>query len=204
MYRYIRFKANDESFYDAETDKLIGTGYIKLDQSWILSSQVHNYAKFVISTSLSNANKAKTPSEIHGPLEGYGDIVFILKNTTNDWGITMLQYDDWKKLHDIGISDVYYYGRLDLVTIPIQIIDGVEVNPIISMRNYELADHTEEENGFNEHYLVVDKYRRIAAKPSEAFNDLAPVNHYRAYIIQALQDGTKVMYCEKTPGHWDF
>ena len=90
------------------------------------------------------------------------------------------------------------------MTIPIQIIDGVEVNPIISMRNYELADHTEEENGFNEHYLVVDKYRRIAAKPSEAFNDLAPVNHYRAYIIQALQDGTKVMYCEKTPGHWDF
>ena len=204
MYRYIRFIVSKRTFYDAETNKELGKDYIKIDQSWIITARIHDYLFYVISTSLSNANKTKMPSDIHGPLQSDDDVVFILKNTTTDWRITMLAYEDWEKLHNYGISDVYCYDSLDLVKIPIQMTDGKPANPIIRKCNYELDNRAEEENGFDEHYMITETYRRTTPKTGEVFNQLAKVNFYRAYIIQLLQDGTKVMYCENKPGNWDF
>ena len=220
MYKVIRAKftptvecsLDKTSFYDPERvefsdaieNKPLGNHFIRIENSWIISA-ISDFANTIsiIVCCLSNANKTLQPIIPIQHLGSKFDFAIVLKSGTTNWSVSYIDYNVWAVLYRLGVRSIYRIGKS--ITIPIQVINNKELNPIIDICNFVQASSRIEENGFKEHYI---KYVTYITKPLST--KLLPLGiepddvteMYQPFIIQQNQDGTKSLYFNDRQGIW--
>lgn len=187
-------------FTDLDMSEVISKGndFARIGVSWAISVKFWKYIRRfdVITAYTGRAGKGSN----HNPITIYTrsekfDVVAMLYTDTNSWDVDFVDYWLWRQFMKRGISRRYKING-NVITLPIQIINDQEVNPIVESRNFELISTRDEDNGFKEHYISYRTYRRV--QPTSLYdknsNMPLPEDFLMGYLIQKNQDGSKVIY----------